>query len=38
LGILAKTLIFAGIAVNTFGAITYYRYWQFYWDGMFPVG
>jgi hypothetical protein len=37
LGIFAKALIILGIAVNTFGAITFGRYWQFYWDGMFPV-
>ena len=37
LGIFAKVLIIFGIVVNTFGAITFGRYWQFYWDGMFPV-
>ena len=37
LGPLAKALILFGIGVNTFGAITFGRYWNFYWDGMFPV-
>ncbi|MCC6747352.1 MAG: hypothetical protein IT371_06815 [Deltaproteobacteria bacterium] len=37
IGKLAKILILFGIAVNTFGAVTYYRMWDFYWDGMFPV-
>jgi hypothetical protein len=37
MGILFKTLIIVSIAINTFGAITFNRYWQFYWDGIFPV-
>jgi hypothetical protein len=37
LGVFAKILIIFGIGVNTFGAITFGRYWNFYWDGMFPV-
>jgi hypothetical protein len=37
LGIFAKLLIIFGVVVNTFGAITFGRYWKFYWDGMFPV-
>jgi hypothetical protein len=37
LGPLAKALILLGIGVNTFGAITFGRFWNFYWDGMFPV-
>ncbi len=37
LGPLAKALMLLGVGVNTFGAITFGRYWDFYWDGMFPV-
>jgi hypothetical protein len=37
LGNFAKALILFGVAVNTFGAITFGRYWQFYWDSMFPI-
>lgn len=37
MGLLARALILFGIGVNTFGAITFGRYWSFYWDGMFPV-
>ncbi|MCB9555661.1 MAG: hypothetical protein H6707_06120 [Deltaproteobacteria bacterium] len=37
IGTLAKTLILIGVAVNTFGALTFGRYWQYYWDGMFPT-
>jgi len=37
LGKLAKVLIVVSIAVNTFGAVTFNRYMQFYWDGMFPI-
>lgn len=37
LGPLARALILFGIGVNTFGAITFGRFWNFYWDGMFPV-
>ena len=37
LGWLARSLILVGVAINTFGAITFGRYWQFYWDSMFPV-
>lgn len=33
----AKGLIIWGIIVNTFGAITFGRMWQFYWDGIFPT-
>jgi hypothetical protein len=33
----AKGLILFSIVVNTFGAVTFNRYWQFYWDGYFPV-
>jgi hypothetical protein len=37
LGLLAKALIVVSIAINTFGAITFNRFMQFYWDGMFPI-
>ena len=37
LGAFAKALIIFGMVVNTFGAITFGRMWQFYWDGLFPV-
>jgi len=33
----AKALIVLSIGINTFGAITFNRYWQFYWDGIFPI-
>lgn len=36
-GVFAKGLILFGVGVNTFGAITFGRMWQFYWDGIFPV-
>jgi hypothetical protein len=32
-----KGLILAGVVVNTFGAITFGRMWQFYFDGFFPI-
>jgi hypothetical protein len=32
-----KALIVIGIAVNLFGAITFGRMWQFYFDGFFPI-
>jgi hypothetical protein len=31
-------LILIGIAVNLFGAITFGRAWQYYFDGFFPIG
>ncbi len=37
LGYFAKGLIIFSILVNTFGAVTFNRYWQYYWDGIFPV-
>ncbi|MCK5795882.1 MAG: hypothetical protein KAI47_01775, partial [Deltaproteobacteria bacterium] len=37
LTIFKKGLILFGIGVNTFGAITFGRMWQYYWDGYFPV-
>ena len=33
-----KALIVVGIAINLFGAITFGRMWQFYYDGFFPIG
>ena len=33
IGWFARALIIWGIGVNAFGAITYGRMWQFYWDG-----
>ncbi len=33
-----KILILIGIAVNLFGALTFGRAWQFYYDGYFPPG
>jgi hypothetical protein len=33
-----QALILLGIAVNLFGALTFNRSWQFYWDGFFPIG
>ncbi|MCA9671492.1 MAG: hypothetical protein KC503_38105 [Myxococcales bacterium] len=38
IGIFAQALIVFGIGVNTFGAITFGRYWNYYWDGMYPAG
>lgn len=32
-----QILVVAGIAVNLFGAVTFGRMWQFYWNGLFPV-
>jgi hypothetical protein len=32
-----KALIVVGIAVNLFGAISFGRMWQFYFDGFFPI-
>jgi hypothetical protein len=32
-----KVLILIGVAVNLFGAITFGRAWQYYWDGFFPI-
>jgi hypothetical protein len=32
-----KALIIAGIIVNLFGAITFQRMWQFYFEGFFPL-
>jgi hypothetical protein len=32
-----KALILVGVAVNLFGAITFGRFWQFYFDGFFPI-
>jgi hypothetical protein len=32
-----KALILVGVAVNLFGAITFQRMWQFYFDGFFPI-
>ena len=37
IGRLARVLIGWSIVVNTFGAITFLRFHQLYWDGMFPV-
>jgi hypothetical protein len=33
----AKALMIFSVIVNTFGAVTFNRYWQFYWDGIFPI-
>ncbi len=33
-----KALIVVGIAVNLFGAVSFGRLWQFYFDGFFPIG
>ncbi len=38
IGALMKLLILWSVAVNLFGAITFGRYGQFYWDGLLPVG
>jgi hypothetical protein len=32
-----KALILVGVAVNMFGAVTFGRMWQFYFDGFFPI-
>ncbi len=32
-----RALVLVGVAVNTFGAVTFGRMWQFYWNGFFPV-
>jgi hypothetical protein len=32
-----QVLIVVGVAVNLFGAITFGRSWQYYWDGFFPI-
>lgn len=32
-----RFLVLAGVAVNLFGAITFGRMWQFYFNGFFPV-
>lgn len=32
-----KALILVGVAVNLFGAITFGRMWQLYFDGFFPI-
>jgi hypothetical protein len=32
-----QVLVLWGILVNLFGAITFGRMWQFYWNGFFPV-
>ncbi len=32
-----KALILVGVAVNLFGAITFGRLWQYYFDGFFPI-
>jgi hypothetical protein len=37
LTLLARALIVLGVAVNLFGAITFDRMWNFYYDGLFPV-
>jgi hypothetical protein len=37
LGLFAKTLILIGAGINTFGAITFNRYMNFYEDFMFPM-
>jgi hypothetical protein len=37
LGVLAKGLILLGVGINTFGAITFNRYMQFFEDFMFPM-
>jgi hypothetical protein len=33
-----QILIAVGIAVNLFGALTFGRAWQYYFDGFFPIG
>jgi hypothetical protein len=37
LGPWAKILMVLGMVINSFGAVTFGRLWEFYWDGMFPV-
>jgi len=32
-----RALILVGVAVNLFGAVTFGRLWQFYFDGFFPI-
>lgn len=32
-----RLLVLWGVVVNLFGAITFGRAWQFYWNGFFPV-
>ena len=32
-----RALVLVGVAVNTFGAVTFGRMWQFYFNGFFPV-
>ena len=32
-----RALVLFGVLVNLFGAITFNRMWQFYWNGFFPV-
>jgi hypothetical protein len=32
-----RALVVLGVGVNLFGAVTFGRMWQFYWNGMFPV-
>lgn len=34
---LFKALILVGVVVNLFGAITFGRLWQYYFDGFFPI-
>jgi hypothetical protein len=36
-GLLAKALIVFSVALNTFGAVTFNRAMEYYWDGMFPI-
>ena len=36
-GWLFKLMVIWSIVINTFGAVTFNRFMQFYWDGMFPV-
>ena len=33
-----QALILVGVAVNLFGAITFGRMTQYYFDGFFPIG
>ncbi|MFO0577175.1 MAG: hypothetical protein U1A78_24480 [Polyangia bacterium] len=32
-----RALVVFGVGVNLFGAMTFGRMWQFYWNGLFPV-
>jgi hypothetical protein len=32
-----KALILVGVGVNLFGALTFGRFWQYYFDGFFPI-